>query len=302
MAVPQARLEQLTRFLCEKFQQCSHKEDIYSTVRAKFHHVDKGSTGGLGLKEFTDLLVSVGMNIPGHEREAFFDYLAAPCGGGRVEMNTFSGMMRKISETPPLQFAEAGNSTTAFVDTSRDPSVLVDKMKKHLLKYHPAGLSPLILAFKQLDKEGRGFITHREFVWGLKQCGLRLGTQEIDNLVSFFDSNRDGRVTYSEFLKYIRGEIPAERYGQVAEAWARVSNGATVDAEVLRVRYSPSSHPAVITGKCTADEKTTDFAAYFSEAIGLGSISKKDFTEYFIDEGLSIASPDDYTKFITTVV
>jgi len=62
MAVPQDRLEQLTRFLCEKFQQVSHKEDIYSTVRAKFHHVDKGSTGGLGMKEFTDLF-----NLPGHE-------------------------------------------------------------------------------------------------------------------------------------------------------------------------------------------------------------------------------------------
>merc|ERR1719311_1636552 len=118
MAVPVARLEQLTRFLCEKFQQVSHKEDVFSTVRAKFHHVDKGSTGGLGIKEFTQLLTSLGMNLPGHERESLFNYLAAPCGGGRVEMNVFSAMMRKISETPPMLFAVPGANTTQFADAS----------------------------------------------------------------------------------------------------------------------------------------------------------------------------------------
>jgi Ca2+-binding EF-hand superfamily protein len=298
MAVPVARLEQLTRFLCEKFQQVSHKEDIFSTVRAKFHHVDKGSTGGLGLKEFTELLTSLGMNLPMHERESLFHYLAAPCGGGRIEMNTFSAMMRKISETPPMLFAAPGGATTMFADASGSPAGLVEKIKAHLLKYHPGGLSPLILAFKQLDKEGRGFITHREFVWGLKQCGLRLGTQEIDNLIHFFDSNRDGKVTYTEFLKHIRGEIPIERMQLVEEAWMKVSNSTVVDAEALRVRYSPTSHPSVLSGKVTADQKVQEFKEYFSEEIGCGSISKAAFCEYFIDEGLSIKSTDDYCTFL----
>jgi Ca2+-binding EF-hand superfamily protein len=298
MAVHEARLEQLTRFLCEKFQQASHKEDIFSTVRAKFHHVDKGSTGGLSMEEFTDLLTSLGMNLPGHEREELFHYLAAPCGGGRIEMNTFSAMMRKISETPPMLFEKTGAPTTGFVDASGSPGVLVEKIKAHLLKYHPGGLSPLILAFRQLDKEGRGFVTHREFVWGLKQCGLRLGTQEVDNLLRFFDSNRDGKVTYTAFLEQIRGFIPPERSQIVSEAWAKVSSGSSVVAEILRVQYSPSSHPAVLAGNCTAAEKTKEFAEYFSEAIGLGSISKAAFCEYFIDEGLSIKLLDDYTTFM----
>lgn len=299
MAVPQNRLEQLTRFLCEKFQQASHKEDIYSTVRAKFHHVDKGSTGGLGMKEFTELLISIGMNLPTHEREALFNYLAAPCGGGRVEMNVFSGMMRKISEMPPMLAADTDGGTTQFADSSSSPAGLVEKIKTHLLKYHPGGLSPLILAFKQLDKEGRGSISHREYVWGLKQCGLRLGTQEIDNLINFFDSNRDGKVTYPEFLKHIRGEVPMERTQLVEEAWAMVSNSSSVDAEALRVRYSPSAHPSVLTGKVTAKQKLEEFAEYFSEEIGCGSIPKAAFCEYFVDEGLSIKSTEDYAKFLS---
>lgn len=300
MAVPQDRLEQLTRFLCEKFQQASHKEDIFSTVRARFHHVDKGSTGGLGMKEFTDLLVGLGMNLPGHERESLFNYLAAPCGGGRVEMNVFSAMMRKISETPPMLHAIPDGNTTQFAEVSGSPAGLVEKIKAHLLKYHPGGLSPLILAFKQLDKEGRGFITHREFVWGLKQCGLRLGTQEIENLIASFDSNRDGKVTYTEFLKHIRGVIPAERKMLVDETWTRVSSSTVADAEALRVGYSPTSHPSVLTGKVTADQKVQEFKDYFSEAIGCGSISYAAFCEYFIDEGLSIKSTDDYAKFLST--
>jgi len=240
------------------------------------------------------------MNLPGHEREELFNYLAAPCGGGRIEMNTFSAMMRKISETPPMLHAQMGGSTTQFTDASGSPAGLVAKIKVHLLKYHPGGLSPLILAFRQLDKEGRGFITHREFVWGLKQCGLRLGTQEVDNLIQFFDSNRDGRVTYPEFLMHIRGEIPSERCQLVDEAWTRVSNSNAVAAEALRVRYSPSQHPAVLTGKATADQKVKEFAEYFSEAIGCGSISQKEFCEYFFDEGLSISSTEDFAKFLDT--
>lgn len=298
MAVPVDRLEQLTRFLCEKFQQISPKEDIYRCVRGRFHHHDKGATGGLGVEEFSALLVSIGMNLPAHEREAFFEFLAAPCGGGRIELDVFSGMMRKISETPPMQF-ESADTAAAGGEKSKSPTALVQKIKAHLLRYHPNGLTPLFVAFRQLDKQERGFVTHSEFVFGLRQCGLRLGTQELENLVGFFDSNRDGRVTYGVFLDQVRGYVPKERVELIEAAWAKVSSWDEADAEGLLVRYNPSQHPGVLGRKITVEQKCKDFRDYLGESMSLGKVSKTAFCAYFVDEGLSIEAPDAFETYVS---
>merc|ERR1719463_432734 len=128
LSVPVERLEQLARVIC-----------------AKFHHQDKGATGGLGPEEFAHLLVSVGMNLPSHERGAFFDYLAASCGGGRIEFKSFSSLLRKISEIPPLpdktaEGAGDGGGDTLLEGGAKAPEKLIEKIKKHMVRYHPQGV------------------------------------------------------------------------------------------------------------------------------------------------------------------
>ena len=57
---------------------CAQTRYLVRAVYAKFHHQDKGATGGLGPDEFGNLLISIGVSLPEHERQAFFDYLSAP--------------------------------------------------------------------------------------------------------------------------------------------------------------------------------------------------------------------------------
>lgn len=247
------------------------------------------------------MLVSMGMLLPAHEQAAFFRYLAAPCGGGRIEFFGFSNMIRRISELPPLPATESNGETQGgqAYATNRAPVALVEKIKAHLLKHHPSGLSYLFQVFHRLDREGRGYVTHREYYSGLKQCGLRLGTAEVERLLGYFDFNRDGHVTYPEFLSLLRGNVPQERYTLVEALWERIAGGSHADAAILE-RFSGNAHPAVTSGKSSAAAKEVDFAEYLGEHLLLGKVPKNLVISYFIDEGVSIEDASEFDTFVNS--
>ncbi|CAF1189816.1 unnamed protein product [Rotaria sordida] len=67
-------------------------------------------------------------------------------------------------------------------------------------------------AFHQIDTNHNGYITGSE----LRQCLLRSGIPcddfEIQRVLSRMDYNRDGRVSYDEYMRFMsriyRGEMP----------------------------------------------------------------------------------------------
>ncbi|CAF2880538.1 unnamed protein product [Rotaria sp. Silwood2] len=73
-------------------------------------------------------------------------------------------------------------------------------------------LFELQAAFHQIDTNHNGYITGNE----LRQCLLRSGVPyndlEIQRVLSKMDYNRDGRVSYDEYMKFMsriyRGEQP----------------------------------------------------------------------------------------------
>lgn len=302
LSVPLERLEQLARFLCEKFRQLSPTEDILKVVYAKFHHQDKGGTGGLGLEEFGHLLISTGMNLPQHEKQAFFDFLAAPCGGGRIEFKSFSSLLRKISEIPPLPDTNAEDQGDSLepAGPGHAPLGLIAKIKKHMVRYHPQGVNCIFLVYRRLDQQKRGYISHTDFYSGLKQCGLRLGTEEVESLLNFFDFNRDGKVTYEQFLDLVRGPVAKSRIEACQALWAKLTPADSVAAKTLSDFYSPDMHPEVLSGKATAEKKREEFLEYCGEYLLLGQVPKDVVLNYFVDEGVSIAADQDFQQYLET--
>ena len=55
-------------------------------------------------------------------------------------------------------------------------------------------------AFKTLDKKGRGYLTREDLEWKLEQHGFSPLEAEMQLLMQRYDKNRNGRITYTEFV------------------------------------------------------------------------------------------------------
>eukprot|EP01043_Picozoa_sp_COSAG02_P029571 COSAG02_NODE_1846_length_10682_cov_3.066900_1_plen_3275_part_01 len=82
-------------------------------------------------------------------------------------------------------------------------------------------------AFAQLDEDGSGAVTYREFKDGLGKLGIELPHAQMKELISTFDEDGDGDIDYSEFVReFTDGEDP------LVDAWTLQSKLAVVDADI----------------------------------------------------------------------
>lgn len=54
--------------------------------------------------------------------------------------------------------------------------------------------------FSQIDANGNGSIEPIEFKQALKQLGVIVTEEEVDQIVKHFDTNKDGKISFEEFL------------------------------------------------------------------------------------------------------
>lgn len=62
-----------------------------------------------------------------------------------------------------------------------------------------------------MDDNGDKHLDKHEFEWGLRENGHILTPPDVEKLFKYFDRNQDGRVSYDEFLRAIRGDLNPRR-------------------------------------------------------------------------------------------
>jgi Ca2+-binding EF-hand superfamily protein len=63
-------------------------------------------------------------------------------------------------------------------------------------------------AFQTLDQSGDGYITPDEFQGVLRASGFRASRNDLQALMERYDKNRDGKVSYSEFVAEVSPKSP----------------------------------------------------------------------------------------------
>ncbi|XP_024526144.1 calcium-dependent protein kinase 21-like isoform X1 [Selaginella moellendorffii] len=63
------------------------------------------------------------------------------------------------------------------------------------------------IAFSQIDSNNDGYITPSELARYLSKWGANLDKQDIEKMIKFVDRDKDGKVSFREFSKMIRGEF-----------------------------------------------------------------------------------------------
>ena len=66
-------------------------------------------------------------------------------------------------------------------------------------------------SFRIMDDNGDRKIDKQEFYWGLMDLGATVSKREAQLLLEYLDTNKDGVVSYDEFLYGIRGAPNATR-------------------------------------------------------------------------------------------
>lgn len=119
-----------------------------------------------------------------------------------------------------------------------------------MLRRGAHGIRGLGIVFRRMDDNGDKHLDKYEFEWGMRESGHALGPADMDRLFKYFDKNRDGRVSYDEFLRAIRGDLNDRRAGLVQLAYAKLDKNGdqTVNLEDMKIAYDVSFHPDFKSG------------------------------------------------------
>jgi len=81
------------------------------------------------------------------------------------------------------------------------------------------GLRGLRILFRAMDRNRNGSLDPVEFKYAMRDYGIKLSEIEVTQIVKYFDTNKDGKISFDEFLRAIRGDLNARRLNMVHQAY-----------------------------------------------------------------------------------
>lgn len=73
------------------------------------------------------------------------------------------------------------------------------------------GLRGLRIFFRKMDRDGSGLVDPVEFKYAMRDFGLELSEIEVTQIVKYFDTNKDGKISFDELIKALRGSLNMRR-------------------------------------------------------------------------------------------
>ena len=169
-----------------------------------FKHFDLEGYGTVTLAQFTKALETIGCIFKEHEIEALFRKQDTN-NNGKLDYEEFANFLaRKGSGNNP-------NVNPVFGITREPPNQVLEKIRKTLKARGVHGIRTLGVLFKRMDQNGDKKMDRYEFQWGLKENGHDISPSEFERIFKYFDRNNDGKISYDEFLRGIRGEMNERR-------------------------------------------------------------------------------------------
>eukprot|EP01060_Flectonema_neradi_P003862 TRINITY_DN1251_c2_g1_i2.p1 TRINITY_DN1251_c2_g1~~TRINITY_DN1251_c2_g1_i2.p1 ORF type:complete len:344 (+),score=46.25 TRINITY_DN1251_c2_g1_i2:94-1125(+) len=151
--------------------------------------------------------------------------------------------------------------------------------------------------FKIVDDSGDRTLEPEEFKKALTEYNIGISDHEANLLISEFDKNGDGSISFNEFLECVRGPMSECRKVCVAAAFKKIdyNKDGILTIDDLRQFYCVKYHPKVLNGEITEDEALRSFLQKFDSFNDDGLVTFAEFSDYY--SGVS-ASIDDDEHFV----
>ena len=93
------------------------------------------------------------------------------------------------------------------------------QFKMHLRQKGGNGIRTLGTIFRRFDFNGNKMLDIQEFEEALAVFGIFPSIVELQQLMKYYDINKDGNISYEEFLHGLRDEINERRLALVEKAF-----------------------------------------------------------------------------------
>lgn len=175
---------------------------------------------------------------------------------------------------------------------------LLRSLRERLTRqFGPGGVLRVQASLAAAGALADGRVDRDEFAAALRRVGTPITGREVAQLMSWFDTDRDGQVSVRELVQGLRalhGESTegAGREGVVAQAWRVVAGGAdTVSLPDVVARFHVAAYPPVREGRVTAEDALREVlrALDFERGAADGRVSRAEFVGFH--ESLSACIP-----------
>ncbi|GBG31649.1 Calcium-dependent protein kinase [Hondaea fermentalgiana] len=161
------------------------------------------------------------------------------------------------------------------------------------------GINSLSRLLRIMDDSGDGCLSRTELKYGLQDYGIRINNAELDELFTFLDRDRSGKISFDEFLAGMRGPLSKRRLDLIHTAFGRLdrTGDGVVTLEDLEMTYDPSHDPDVQAGRTEPADALRVFLAQFDTIDQDGIVTELEFQEYYKNVSASI-DDDDYFELM----
>ena len=161
------------------------------------------------------------------------------------------------------------------------------------------GIRGLKIMFKAIDRDRNNSIDPTEFKYAMRDYGIPISDDETSAVVKYFDTNRDGKISFDEFLRAIRGDLNDRRTKMVHMAYDVLdhSGDGLVTIEDIMAVYDPTYHPDFASGRKNKEEILREFMGIWETHRKDGIVTKEEFEDYYKDISASIDG-DDYFELM----
>jgi Ca2+-binding EF-hand superfamily protein len=161
------------------------------------------------------------------------------------------------------------------------------------------GLRGLRILFRAMDRNRNNSLEPMEFKYAMRDFGVDLSEVEISQILKYFDTNKDGKLSFDEFLRAIRGELNERRAQMVMMAYNVLDKDGSGQVTIrdIELAYDTSFHPDFQSGRKTNQEVLRDFMGVWETHKKDGIVTVEEFMDYYKDISASIDG-DDYFELV----
>lgn len=222
--------------------------------------------------------------------------------GSQDPSTDFDPMLEKSTAGQPLESSACPvldpalvQKFSSSVNLPADSANALEGIKLELLQRGAYGLRGLAKLFKQMDHNGNHKLEPQEFCNAMGQYGLHVDEKLMQILFEVCDKNRDGVIDYTEFLRFLRGDMNETRKNVVAMAYAKLDKNkdGKVTLDDVAANYSAQRHPEVLNGRKKPEDIYREYMRNWDTEYADGIVTLEEFMDYYGDLS-ALISDDEY--------